>query len=184
MRNPQSLRGAFIAAAIALPLGVPSPASAAGLFEAIGELFGINQQPERQYRQAPGGYYQDGGGGLGITVRPRRSQPVRERRPVARKAKPAPVPVSIVNLDPAKNPNWYLDDPTLRPGDIVVLKDQVLVFEGAHSARHAREDFTSLEKSRLSKAERERLRAMARISPEAEALAEARQKTAVVPPAE
>jgi hypothetical protein len=72
-----------------------------------------------------------------------------------------------VKIDPVKNPDWYLDDPTLRRGDIVVLKGEVLVYQGSGRSPHAREDFTALDASALSAAERDRIAAMARLRPEA-----------------
>jgi hypothetical protein len=171
MRNHQPLRRALFAAALIVPA---AGVQAAGLFDAIGSIFGADPEPTRSYRQAPGGY-SDGEGGLAVTVRPRRQKPRRER-PVARREKAAPV-ISL-NLDPAKNPNWYLDDPTLRRGDIVVLKGEVLVFEGSGRGPHTREDFTSLARSDLAKAERERISEMARLPVQDPALTEAGRKTA------
>ena len=171
MRNHQPLRRALLAAALIVPA---TGVQAAGLFDAIGSIFGADPEPTRSYRQAPGGY-SDGEGGLAVTVRPRRQKPRRER-PVARREKAAPV-ISL-NLDPAKNPNWYLDDPTLRRGDIVVLKGEVLVFEGSGRGPHTREDFTSLARSDLAKAERERISEMARLPVQDPALTEAGRKTA------
>ncbi len=173
MSKHQPLRRALLAAALILQA---TGAQAAGLFDAIGAIFGADPEPSRTYRQAPGGFYDDEGG-LAVTVRPRRPKPRRER-PVVRKEKPAPV--AAPNLDPTKNPNWYLDDPTLRRGDIVVLNGEVLVFQGSGRGPHAREDFTSLARSGLSKAERERIGAMARLPAQDPALAEAARKTATV----
>ncbi|NNM72410.1 hypothetical protein [Enterovirga aerilata] len=154
-----------------------SPAAqAASLFDAIGAIFGADPEPPRAYQPRQRGWY-DEGEALDVTVRPRRHQPRRERR-VIRKEKPVSVPAA--NLDPAKNPNWYLEDPTLRRGDIVVLAGEVLVFEGSGRGPHAREDFTSLDRSRLSKAERERVGAMAGLPPVPAPLAGARNKTATV----
>lgn len=48
---------------------------------------------------------------------------------------------AYARLNPASNPNWYLEDPTLRPGDIVVLKRGVMVFDGSRSAVHQDRDF-------------------------------------------
>lgn len=66
-----------------------------------------------------------------------------------------------VSIDPVKHPNWYLEDPTLRRGDIVVLKGQVLVYDGARGPV-TRAAFTALDKSPLiSKSERTRIGKMA-----------------------
>jgi hypothetical protein len=72
-------------------------------------------------------------------------------------------PVNAAALNPATNPNWYLEDPTLKLGDIVVLKGEVLVFEGGRLP-YTRADFSSLSESRLSKSDRDKLAAMARLS--------------------
>ncbi|QZO01878.1 hypothetical protein [Chenggangzhangella methanolivorans] len=63
--------------------------------------------------------------------------PAKPRRTARAKPKTPRAPVQISpkdmlarTIDPAKNPNWYLEDPTLRRGDILVLSDRVLVFKG------------------------------------------------------
>ncbi len=157
MKNRQPFRWSVLAASLVLPIAWSGGAQAAGLFDAIGSLFGGDPEPLRPYQPAPGGIYGREEGGLDLTVRPRRPRPQRVR-PIARKASPAPAPAA--NLDPSSNPNWYLDDPTLRAGDIVVLKGEVLVFQGGRPP-YAREDFTSLAASKLSKEERGRIAAMA-----------------------
>ena len=55
----------------------------------------------------------------------------------------------VVRVDVEANPNWHLQDPTLRRGDILVLKGGAVVFEGQAKAVHAREDFASLKQTRL-----------------------------------
>lgn len=79
---------------------------------------------------------------LDVTVRPTRRP--NQRKVVA--SKPAP---PAVKLDPATDQYWYLSDPTLRRGDIVVTRSDVLVFEGRASLSHSASDFTALGKSRL-----------------------------------
>lgn len=84
-------------------------------------------------------------------TKPRRHKP----RPEA--AKPnAPA----VKLDPATDAFWYLRDPTLRKGDIVVTRSGVVVFDGRTSTEHAPADFTTLgEARRLPKAQKEAIQA-------------------------
>ncbi len=79
---------------------------------------------------------------LEMTVRPR------TRRATAKASAPKPAPPAV-KLDPATDPQWYLKDPTLRRGDIVVAKSGVLVFEGGRENRHEAADFVSLERSRF-----------------------------------
>jgi hypothetical protein len=64
----------------------------------------------------------------------------RETRVAAKASKSAPskpaAPVLTAReqlartIDPAKNPRWWLEDPTLRKGDVLVLNDRVVVFTG------------------------------------------------------
>ncbi|GAU85335.1 hypothetical protein BIWAKO_05280 [Bosea sp. BIWAKO-01] len=68
----------------------------------------------------------------------------------------------MVKLDPAADQYWYLDDPTLRRGDIVVTHADVLVFEGRAGQNHRASDFTALSRSQLvSKATQQRVGAAA-----------------------
>lgn len=157
MRDRRHIRRGLSVLLPSLLVGVAAPApahAAGGLFDAIGSLFRGSPEPPRYDRPAPYGYDLDDGG-LAVTVRARRKP--RRERPVARRPLPAKPPAE---LNPAKNANWHLEDPTLRRGDIVVLKGEVLVFQGGR-APFSRDDFTSLDKSKLSKAERERIAAMA-----------------------
>lgn len=79
---------------------------------------------------------------LDVTVRPqRRKQP---------KAASASKPVTpAIKVDPETEPYWFLRDPTLRRGDIVVTQSGALVFEGPRESEHAAADFVMLERSRL-----------------------------------
>ena len=128
-------------------LAFAAPAEA-GLFDF---LFGAqpNYAPAPVYQTEP----------LGVRVRPRRSH--RSARPDRVRAEANRKPVLATPIDPVTHPNWYLEDPTLRRGDIVVLKGRVLVFEGSRR-NTGPEDFTALSQSRLlSKRERERIAKMA-----------------------
>lgn len=89
----------------------------------------------------------------GPSVRPRPSKP----RPANTKpAEPA------VKLDPASDAYWYLRDPTLRKGDIVVTRSGVVVFDGQRSSGHETSDFTALEDTkRLPKTQQQTLEAAA-----------------------
>lgn len=93
------------------------------------------------------------GGPDGPAIRPKPSKP----RPVS--AKPAE---PAVKLDPASDAYWYLRDPTLRKGDIVVTRSGVVVFDGQRSSGHETSDFTALEDTRrLPKAQQQTLEAAA-----------------------
>lgn len=89
----------------------------------------------------------------GPAIKPKPSKP----RPVNTKpAEPA------VKLDPASDSYWYLRDPTLRKGDIVVTRSGIVVFDGQHASGHASSDFTALEDTkRLPKAQQQTLEAAA-----------------------
>ncbi len=180
MPNRRRLRGAFLAAALGLLPFSAESVQAAGFIDAIGSLFGADPEPPRYYRQPPHSPYYGSGSPLDVTVRARRQRPKKER-PVVRRQKPTAVAaVPRVKIDPAKNPDWYLDDPTLRRGDIVVLKGEVLVYQGDGRSPRAREDFTALAASGLSSSERDKIAAMARLRPGSSKAANAQQKTATV----
>ncbi len=91
-----------------------------------------------------------------------RERPARRERPRAPVTETASVPAGPI--DPVQTPDWHLQDPTLRRGDIVVLKDQVLVFKGGRMP-FTRADFASLSESDLPAEERERLSHMAGLKP-------------------
>ena len=67
----------------------------------------------------------------------------RAQRQKAPEASTKPKP-PVVQLDPATDPSWYLKDPTLRRGDIVVTANGVMVYQGRGSDMNRREDFASL----------------------------------------
>ena len=145
--------------AFASMAGVTLAASGAhaDFFDAIGRIFGGEPSPAPQVQTySPDATFEDRGSGLEVVVRPRRAAPPRQ---VVRK--PAPKEVATASMDPVKNPDWYLDDPTLRRGDILVLKGEVLVFEGTGTGRHRREEFASLAESKLPAADKQKLREMA-----------------------
>lgn len=125
---------------------LPEPGHAAGLFEELGRALFGHQPPPPVYEIVPDP--------LNVTVRP-------ARRPKPRKhvaSKPAP---PVVRLNPETDPYWYLNDPTLRAGDIVVTRSNVLVFEGTAGKSHQMSDFTSLGRSSaVSKTTRQRAMAV------------------------
>lgn len=176
--SPLKTKAIVLAFAIGPTLAVGS--AHADFFDAIGRIFGGEQSaaPVQQYQPAPvESDYVRTRRPLDVTVRPRpmrsssirehgrftrdvkervaRERPSREQRTVAANSS------EPVNLDPVKNPSWYLDDPTLRRGDIVILKSEVLVYEGNGSSRHGREEFASLDQSSLPVSEKQKLREMA-----------------------
>ncbi|PTM39222.1 hypothetical protein [Bosea sp. 124] len=67
----------------------------------------------------------------------------RMQRPKAAETSTKPK-LPVVQLDPATDPSWYLHDPTLRRGDIVVTANGVMVYQGrgGDTLRHA--DFAAL----------------------------------------
>ncbi len=119
----------------AIGLGMAAPAHAAGLFDDFASaFFGRPQRPAHAVVFDP----------LEVNVRPQRQH----RRPVETSTKPKP---PVVKLDPATEPHWYLRDPTLRRGDIVVTKNGVLVYQGRGREQHARADFTGLGSAKSGK---------------------------------
>lgn len=92
-------------------------------------------------------------------------------------------------IDPEANPDWHLIDPTLRRGDILVLRDRIVVFAGGPVG--APRSYVALSRSRLvSKEERAQLTLAARPDPMTIMTAEAgprqpqvlKAATAVMPP--
>jgi hypothetical protein len=74
---------------------------------------------------------------LEMTVKKQRRRPV---QPIERSSRPT----QIVKLDPFTDPGWYLRDPTLRRGDIVVTQSGVLVYNGRDSDVLRTADFLEL----------------------------------------
>lgn len=91
---------------------------------------------------------------LEMTIRPgRRSAKAPKQAQVERP------PVLITPMDPVKDPDWFLSDPTLRKGDVVVLPGRVVVFNGNRGERR-RSDFEDLLRTHLvSLKERSRIKA-------------------------
>lgn len=114
------------AAALLLVAAAPG-AEAAGFFDSLARaIFG----PPR-LRASPIYEYDD--------EAPRPSRPRHRAPEVASKPKPP-----VVKLDPQTDPYWYLKDPTLRRGDIVVTANGVLVYQGRGNDTTRPADFVAL----------------------------------------
>ena len=98
---------------------------------------------------------------LWFTVGPRLKKTHQSKNRERLRAVPDPMKKKLaVSLNPETNPDWFLQDPTLRAGDIVVLKGEVLVLQGGR-APYSREDFATLAQSRLAAGEKRKIRDMA-----------------------
>jgi hypothetical protein len=135
-------RRMILAIGIAGGLAFASQAQAAGFLDDLTRAIFGNPAPPAMI-----------GSPDGPAIRPKPSKP----RPVNTKpAEPA------VKLDPASDAYWYLRDPTLRKGDIVVTRSGVVVFDGQRASGHETSDFTALEGTkRLPKAQQQTLEAAA-----------------------
>jgi len=113
----------------ALLVAAAPAAEAAGLFDDLARaLFGggprLRASPIYEYDDEP-------------RVRaPRARAPASE---VSSKPKPP-----VVQLDPQADKQWYLKDPTLRRGDIVVTARGVLVYQGRDADASRAADFVAL----------------------------------------
>jgi len=76
-------------------------------------------------------------GPLEMTVKKPRRRPTRSIESSSQS-------VQTVKIDPVSDPSWYLRDPTLRRGDIVVTQRGVLVYKGRDSDALHRGDFAEL----------------------------------------
>jgi hypothetical protein len=108
-----------------------SPASAAGFWET---LFGVPQ------RRAVAPMPEDNP--LHMTVRPKR----KKAATTLDAGKDGPKPKLVKPMEYANDPFWYLKDETLKKGDIIVLKDRVVVFDGG---ARAYANFASFQTSKL-----------------------------------
>ena len=120
-------RGMMFGMVAAMAVAGASGAQAANLFEELGRaIFG-------------------GGPRLKATPIYEYDEPAQPRMPRQKapetSTKPKP---PVVQLDPATDPGWYLKDPTLRRGDIVVTANGVMVYQGRGSDTNRRDDFTAL----------------------------------------
>lgn len=157
------IRAAF-AAGFAFAIGMGSVGSAkAGLFDF---LFGPRKPaaPVAAVRPVVDHPY--------VTIAPRKKVVTKR---VVRRIQIDPKDMMARTIDPVKNPHWYLEDPTLKKGDILVLNDRVLVFRGGTVGDPLA--YVSLGASRqLNKSDRAKVAAMTRpqAGPVAEAAAEPR----------
>jgi len=105
----------IIAAALAATfVASAAPANAAGFWET---LFGVPQRPAA----AP----VPDSNPLHMTVRPKH-----KKAATTIDGKDGPKPKLVKPMEYANDPFWYLKDETLKKGDIIVLKDRVVVFDG------------------------------------------------------
>ena len=114
--------------AAALVMAAAPAAEAAGLFDDLARaLFGGGPR----LRASPiYEYYDD---------EPRVRAPRARAPEVSSKPKPP-----VVQLDPQTDKQWYLKDPTLRRGDIVVTAGGVLVYQGRDADASRPADFVAL----------------------------------------
>lgn len=136
----------------ALGLAMAPQAQAAGFFDDLARIFGARPTPPAMIGR---GDPFIGSDPFEMTVKPKRQKP----RAAAASTKPAE---PAVKLDPATDPHWYLHDPTLRKGDIVVTRAGVVVFDGRSASEHSPAAFTALgDTKRLPKAQQQVLQAAA-----------------------
>jgi hypothetical protein len=130
----------------AFGLAMTPQAQAAGFFDDLARIFGARPTPPAMI---------GGRDPFEMTVKPKRHKP----RAAAASTKPAE---PAVKLDPATDPHWYLHDPTLRKGDIVVTRAGIVVFDGRSASEHSPAAFTALgDTKRLPKAQQQTLQAAA-----------------------
>ncbi|QEL23421.1 hypothetical protein FQV39_13165 [Bosea sp. F3-2] len=122
------LRKVVCVAAVAT-IAATMPAGAAGFLDDLANALFGRPRPRPMIAIEP---YDP----LNVTVKPRRKRAAAE---VASKPKPP-----VVKLDPQRDPDWYLKDPTLRRGDVVVTARGVLVYQGRDSDHMIEGDFTAL----------------------------------------
>lgn len=121
------------AAALAAACATASPASAAGFWET---LFGVPQR--RAVAPLPES------NPLQMTVRPSRKKTKLDG--ATKDVKDGPKTPLVKPMEYASDPFWYLRDETLKKGDIIVLKDRVVVFDGG---ARAYANFASFQTSKL-----------------------------------
>ncbi|CAN7161551.1 hypothetical protein LJR090_000310 [Bosea sp. LjRoot90] len=122
-----------VAALAAASIAVASPANAAGFWET---LFGVPQR--RAVAPLPESVP------LHMTVRPSRKKAKLDG--ATKDVKDGPKTPLVKPMEYANDPFWYLRDETLKKGDIIVLKDRVVVFDGG---TRAYANFASFQTSKL-----------------------------------
>ncbi|WID97440.1 hypothetical protein QO058_03995 [Bosea vestrisii] len=130
---PSFSRKPIAAAALAVACAViATPASAAGFWET---LFGVPQRPAiAPMPDNP----------LHMTVRPSRKKAKLDG--ATKDVKDGPKTPLVKPMEYANDPFWYLKDETLKKGDIIVLRDRVVVFDGG---ARAYANFASFQTSKL-----------------------------------
>jgi len=119
-----------VAALAAASIAVAAPASAAGFWET---LFGVPQR--RVVAPLPES------NPLHMTVRPKKKAATKLDA-----GNDGPKTPLVKPMEYANDPFWYLRDETLKKGDIIVLKDRVVVFDGG---ARAYANFASFQTSKL-----------------------------------
>lgn len=123
MAHGALMRFAIVAA---MAVSAAPAAQAAGLFDELARaLFGGGRQ--RIYATPIYEYDEP------------RARPAKPRAEASTKPKPP-----VVQLDPQTDQEWYLKDPTLRRGDIVVTASGVMVYQGRDSDAMRPADFAAL----------------------------------------
>ena len=104
-------------------IAVATPASAAGFWET---LFSVPQRPAvtPMPESDP----------LRMTVRPKRKKTTAKLDGATKDVKEGPKTPLSKPMEYANDPFWYLRDETLKKGDIIVLKNRVVVFDGGARA--------------------------------------------------
>ncbi|WP_332680604.1 hypothetical protein [Bosea sp. (in: a-proteobacteria)] len=118
-----------MAALAAASFAVAAPAQA----NFLERLFGVAPRPVLAPESTP----------LHMTVRPKHRKP---GQPAATTGKDEPPIPRVAPMEYANDPFWYLKDPTLKKGDIVVLQDRVVVFNGGERSYS---NFLGFQASRL-----------------------------------
>lgn len=122
-------KGRVRVAMVGLVLLGATQAQAANIFDDFARAF--FGAPQRPVPAAP----LDQSDPLSVTVKPKR-----QALPDV-SSKPSP---PVVQLNPSQDPNWYLKDPTLRRGDIVVTARGVMVYQGRDADFMTKADFAAL----------------------------------------
>ena len=138
---PLAPPGAIFMLAATLLMAAPAPAQAQNFFE---QLFGgfqpqaaayapTSRGPSRSWPRREQGLRPADGQGYGRSTRTFEES--------GKPEKVEPPPVGAGPLGP------FLNDPTLRSGDVVVTSEGLMVFRGGGRSRHSPRDFASLAKA-------------------------------------
>lgn len=122
-------RTAIVAALAAASFAIGAPAQA----NFLERLFGVAPRPVLAPESTP----------LHMTVRPKHRK---SGQPAATAGKHEPPIPRVTPMEYANDPLWYLKDPTLKKGDVIVLQDRVVVFNGGERSYS---NFLGFQSSRL-----------------------------------